>query len=78
MRKVIFSKLKVSLAIIAIGSIVPMSYLFANTICVVSSNPENNTGFCVELAGGGDGCVSTGQGPACSGSATVIQPVLGL
>ncbi len=43
-------------------------YAYSSTsICVVSSNSDNNVGHCRERADGtGDGCFTSGSGPACA------------
>ena len=42
------------------------------TICVGSSDPDNNTGYCEALPnGGGDKCQSFGSGPRCGKTVTV-------
>jgi hypothetical protein len=43
------------------------AYSSTSSICVVSSNSDNNIGHCRERADGtGDGCFTSGSGPACA------------
>lgn len=60
-------KRKLILTLTLLTGLVSMSFSDPMKICIVSSNPENNIGFCRPDSEGLDNCFTTGSGVECMG-----------
>jgi hypothetical protein len=68
---------KISILFASIGVIcaIGLSNSYGSkSVCIVSSDPDNNIKYCILLPDGmGDNCVLDAVGPACSGTGTVKE-----